>query len=427
MVQRRLVQLIFAAVLMGAAGVMLIATAIWAFTFEGFISRDLRRALDGQSLTTAGVVLLVIGTVLILCTVGVLVGPRLNRWVGLVSRLVGIVVGAIGAISGVWLVVYYPGWAITYTVLGAVIVYALALYERELRSTWPWAPLRAQVAKVFALNTKGVDVPRGAAVAGLLLITLVVTTSQHQERYFLSVAFGLLFVALSDPGGDLLDRLRRMAVVGAIGTLLTALGFGIGGDAWGFVVLATFVVTVIAGLAINVDLEALVAGNPSQRLVPHRPVRRGRPPHPGHAPPLEPGVGLAHRVGHRHRARLRAVGDTGQGVTALGASRDPDRPSADQVEPTHRVVRTDPGLRRLRLRRHCLRAGSDERRLDAGRHPDRHEAQPATIHASGRTAPDRRRIGRRDRLRPPRHGHEQTRAGGDHHRASWGWGCPSMP
>jgi hypothetical protein len=260
MVQRRLAQLIVAAVVMGAAGVMLIATAIWAFTFEGSMSRDLRRALDGHSLTTAGVVLLVIGVLLILCTVGVLVGPRLNRGVALLSRMLGIVVGAVGAISGIWLVLYYPGWAITYTVLGAVIVYSLTLYERELRSTWPWASLRAQVAKTFALNTKGVDVPRGCAIAGLLLITLVVTTSQHQERYFLSVAFGLLFVTLSDPGGDYLLRLRRMAVIGAVGTLLTALGFGIGGDAWGFVVLATFVVTVVGGLVVNFGLEALVAG-----------------------------------------------------------------------------------------------------------------------------------------------------------------------
>jgi O-antigen/teichoic acid export membrane protein len=67
----------------------------------------------------------------------------------------------------------------------------------------------------------------------------------------LSVAFGLLFVGLSDPGGEYLDRLRRMAVVGLVGTLLTALGFGIGGDPWGYVVLATFVVTVLGGLVIN--------------------------------------------------------------------------------------------------------------------------------------------------------------------------------
>ena len=154
---------------------------------------------------------------------------------------------------------YYPGWAITYTIVGAFIVYTLTLYERELRSSWPWAPLRAYAAKVFALNTKGINVPRGVAAAGLILMALVVTNSLNQERYFLSVAFAVLFVALSDPGGELLSRLRRLAVVGLIGALVTALGYGIGGDAWGWAVLATFVVTVLAGLAITFGLYAFVA------------------------------------------------------------------------------------------------------------------------------------------------------------------------
>src|SRR5271170_7924421 len=186
MAHRLLGQLIFAAVLMGAAGITLISTAIWAFSFDGVYSKDLRKLLNGHSLTTAGVVFLITGIVLILCAVGVLVGPRVNRWVGLVSRLAGIVVAAAGAISGIWLVAYYPGWAVTYTILGAFIVYTLTLYERELRSSWPWAPLRAYAAKVFALNTKGVNVPRGVAVAGVILIALIVTDSLHQGHYFLS-------------------------------------------------------------------------------------------------------------------------------------------------------------------------------------------------------------------------------------------------
>ena len=129
-----------------------------------------------------------------------------------------------------------------------------------LHSQWPWAALRAHAAKVFALNTKGVNVPRGVAVAGAVLVTLVVTSAMNQEQYFLSVAFGLLFVALSDPGGEYLPRISRTAVVGLAGALLTALGFAVGGDAWGFVVLAVFVVTALSGLVVNVDLHALVAG-----------------------------------------------------------------------------------------------------------------------------------------------------------------------
>jgi hypothetical protein len=258
--KRHLVHLIVAAVLMGAAGVMLVGTGIWALTFDGVMSRQLKGALHGNTLTSAGVLVLVVGLVLLVCVVGVLIGPKVNRWVGLVARLVAIVAAAVVAFSGIWLVKYYSGWAITYTALGVLVVFTLTSYERELHASWPWASLRAYAAKVITLNTKGVLVPRGVAVAGAVLLTLVVTSALNQERYFLSVAFGLLFVALSDPGGEYLPRLIRMAAVGLIGALLTALGFGIGAGAWGWVVLAVFGVAVVSGLVINLDVHALVAG-----------------------------------------------------------------------------------------------------------------------------------------------------------------------
>ena len=47
----RLVQLIVAAVLMGVTGVMLVGTGVWALTFMGAMSRELRRALNGHTLT----------------------------------------------------------------------------------------------------------------------------------------------------------------------------------------------------------------------------------------------------------------------------------------------------------------------------------------------------------------------------------------
>jgi hypothetical protein len=259
--QRPLVGLIVAAVLMGAIGVMLVGTGVWALTFTGVMSRELRGALNRHTLTSAGVLVLVAGLVLLTCVVGVLIGPRVTRWVGLVARLAGIVVAAVAAFSGIWLVRYYPGWAITYSALGALVVFALTSYERDLHAGWPWAPLRAYVANVFTMKTKGINVPRGVAVAGLVLITLVVTSAVHQERYFLSVAFGLLFVALSDPGGEYLPRLRRTTVVGLAGALLTAAGFALGGEAWGFVLLGVFVVTVLSGLVVNIDVHALVAGS----------------------------------------------------------------------------------------------------------------------------------------------------------------------
>jgi len=59
----------------------------------------------------------------------------------------------------------------------------------------------------------------------------------------------VLFSALADPGGRYGNRAWRIAVFGLIGAGLTALGFGIGGDAWGWLALAAFTVTLLAGLA----------------------------------------------------------------------------------------------------------------------------------------------------------------------------------
>ncbi len=58
-----------------------------------------------------------------------------------------------------------------------------------------------QVAKVFGLDRQGFNLRRGAGVAAVMLVPLIVLGVLHQEKYFLSVAFGALFVGLSDPGG----------------------------------------------------------------------------------------------------------------------------------------------------------------------------------------------------------------------------------
>jgi hypothetical protein len=94
----------------------------------------------------------------------------------------------------------------------------------------------------------------------VMLAVLIVTHALDKERYFLSVAFGVLFAGLSDPGGEYAYRVPRIAVVGVIGAGLTALGFGIGHRGWGWVVLAVFAVTLLAGLAVKYGLHRFVAG-----------------------------------------------------------------------------------------------------------------------------------------------------------------------
>ena len=101
------------------------------------------------------------------------------------------------------------------------------------------------LSKVFELNPAGINWPRGVMILDVALVPLVVFWAIGYEQYLLSA----LFVALADPGGGFGHGASRIAVFALIGAGLTALGFGIGGDAWGWLVLAAFVVTLVAGLA----------------------------------------------------------------------------------------------------------------------------------------------------------------------------------
>ena len=118
----------------------------------------------------------------------------------------------------------------------------------------------SRMAKLFALNKPGFNLPRGAFIAGVMLVPLIVLAALHEEKYFLSMSFAVLFVGLSDPGGSFGRRAQEMSVVGLLGALLTALGFGIAGAAWGFVVLAAFLITLLGGLAMKFGLHRFVAG-----------------------------------------------------------------------------------------------------------------------------------------------------------------------
>ena len=104
-----------------------------------------------------------------------------------------------------------------------------------------------RLKKVFEVKWQGLNLRRGAVFAVVLGLLIVVGVLPHDRRYFLSAIFGALLVALSDPGGKYGPR------------VLTALGFGIGGGPWGYVVLAAFVATSLAGLAVKYGLHRFVA------------------------------------------------------------------------------------------------------------------------------------------------------------------------
>lgn len=115
------------------------------------------------------------------------------------------------------------------------------------------------LSKVYELNPSGVNWPRAVMILDVLLVPLVVFWAIGYEQYLLSAVFGVVFAALTDPGGGYGQRAFRIFVFGAIGAGLTALGFGIGGDAWGWLVLAGSAVTLVAGLAIMFGVHRFVA------------------------------------------------------------------------------------------------------------------------------------------------------------------------
>src|SRR5690349_10158272 len=114
------------------------------------------------------------------------------------------------------------------------------------------------LGKVFELNPAAINWPRAVAALDVMLVPLVVFWAIGHEEYLLSALFGVMFTTLADPGGSYGYRVSHTAVFGLIGAGLTALGFGIGGDAWGWLVLAAGTVTLVAGLAMMFGVHRFV-------------------------------------------------------------------------------------------------------------------------------------------------------------------------
>ncbi len=113
--------LIFAGTILGIAGIMRIFDGIWAFRYDGVVPDKLEGAVLGTSLSTYGWLWIAVGVVLILSSFAVLQGSPLARWIGIVA-------GAVLAISAMWWMPYYPVWTIAYVAIGILVIYALAAH-----------------------------------------------------------------------------------------------------------------------------------------------------------------------------------------------------------------------------------------------------------------------------------------------------------
>jgi hypothetical protein len=113
--------LFFSATVLGLAGLMRILDSIWAFRYDGVLPDDLQDALLGTDLENYAWLWLGVGVVLILASVALLTRSQLARWIGLFAA-------AIGALSAMLWMPYYPVWSLVYVTIAVLAFYGLAAY-----------------------------------------------------------------------------------------------------------------------------------------------------------------------------------------------------------------------------------------------------------------------------------------------------------
>jgi hypothetical protein len=119
----------FSAIVLIVGGIMRILDAIWAFRYKGTQLSDLHQAIFGHSLKTYGWLWLIVGIVLIGSGFLLLGAPGTAREI---ARWVGIVAAALGAITAISWMPYYPVWSLVYVAIGIGVIYGLvAHYDEE--------------------------------------------------------------------------------------------------------------------------------------------------------------------------------------------------------------------------------------------------------------------------------------------------------
>jgi hypothetical protein len=121
--------LTFSAVVLIIAGIMRAIDAIWAFGYHGSVPDGLQGALLGHSLATYGWVWLITGIILI--AAGALVLGPSDRPSAEVSRWIGIIAAGLGAISAIFVMPYYPVWALIYIIIAIMVIYGLSAHYSD--------------------------------------------------------------------------------------------------------------------------------------------------------------------------------------------------------------------------------------------------------------------------------------------------------
>jgi hypothetical protein len=113
--------LTFAGIVLMFAGVMRFFDGIWAFRYNGSLPDALQDATFGDDLTTYGWIYVLVGLILVLAGIGVLYRSQFSRWIGIIAA-------AIGGLSAVAWLPYYPIWSLIYIIIAVVVIMALSVY-----------------------------------------------------------------------------------------------------------------------------------------------------------------------------------------------------------------------------------------------------------------------------------------------------------
>jgi hypothetical protein len=113
--------LFFAGTILGLAGIMRVIDSIWAFSYKGALPDNLKDGVLGSTLKNYAWVWLVVGIILLGCSFAVLARSQFARWIGIIGA-------AIGTVSAIAWMPYYPVWSLVYIGMGIGVIYALSVY-----------------------------------------------------------------------------------------------------------------------------------------------------------------------------------------------------------------------------------------------------------------------------------------------------------
>ena len=88
---------------------------------SGALPEGLKNGVLGSNLDNYAWTWLIVGIVLIFSSIAILAGSQFGRWVGFFAA-------AIGALSAMAWMPYYPVWSLTYVGIAVLTFYALARY-----------------------------------------------------------------------------------------------------------------------------------------------------------------------------------------------------------------------------------------------------------------------------------------------------------